>query len=178
MGGRSRLGSMANQQVVMAGIGAGAVATTLMAARAAREEEFELAFSHATTASFDKHGVLHAIGTSFGMLPYSNPADCGLVTLSWSPDAANYYSIDGGHQKGTPMAAQLAASVICANAHPGKNATMWSAGKPAAWFALDLQSVRVMPSLCVPQRLRRGRQSPCQFQVSGIYRRRELDNAL
>lgn len=137
---------MAGQQVVLAGIGAGAVATTLMAARAAREEECELAFSHATTASFDKHGVLHAIGTSFGVLPYSNPADCGLVTLSWSPDAANYYSLDGGHQKGTPMAAQLAASVICANAHPGKNATMWSAGKPAAWFALDLQSVRVMPS--------------------------------
>ena len=159
---------MSGKHVVLAGIGAGAVATAFLAGSPTRVEEAELAFSHANEATFDQNGVLHAIGTSFGRLPHANPADSGLVTLVWSPDAANYYSLEGGHQTGTAEAARLAASVICANAHPGKNATMWSKGKPGAWFALDLQSVRVMPShFAYRNDYGGGGNHPINFQLQG-----------
>ena len=98
---------MSGKHVVLAGIGAGAVATAFLAGSPTRVEEAELAFSHANEATFDQNGVLHAIGTSFGRLPHANPADSGLVTLVWSPDAANYYSLEGGHQTGSCTAGGL-----------------------------------------------------------------------
>ena len=103
----------------------------------------ELTFSHVHTDAFDQKGVLYAIGSNFGKEPYSNPADKGRVALTWSADAANFYSTQGGHKTGD---ARQAASVICGNTHPGHNATMWSQGAPNAWFALNLGAVSVMPT--------------------------------
>mmetsp|Transcript_39458 Transcript_39458/g.104133 ORF Transcript_39458/g.104133 Transcript_39458/m.104133 type:complete len:1309 (+) Transcript_39458:69-3995(+) len=105
--------------------------------------EGHLAFHNVTNQSFDKNGVLYAIGTDFGRCAYSNPADSGKVAVKWSPDAANYYSTAGGHRMGD---ATQAARVICANQHLGANATMWSQGQPGAWFTLDLKSVSVRPT--------------------------------
>ena len=42
--------------------------------------------------------------------------------------------------------AKQAARVICAREHPGQNATMWSKGKPNAYFELDLKTVTLLPT--------------------------------
>ena len=64
--------------------------------------------------------------------------------MSFSHDAANYYSKAGGHKEGD---ATQAARVICNNEHPGENATMWSKGNdPGAWFSIDLMSVELQPT--------------------------------
>ena len=100
-------------------------------------------FGSCDNSAFDTGGVLYALGTDFGRSSYTNPADSGKVRLDWSADAANYYSTNGGHKQGD---ATQAARVICANRHPGANATMWSRGSPGAWFLIDLLSVELMPT--------------------------------
>jgi len=100
-------------------------------------------FERVDNHTFDKNGVLYAIGANFNKSKYSNPADSGLVSLQWSGDAANYYSTQGGHKVGD---AKQASRVICANQHPGHNATQWSQGQPGAWFSLDLKNVSVTPT--------------------------------
>eukprot|EP00802_Teleaulax_amphioxeia_P008287 Tamp_08295.p1 GENE.Tamp_08295~~Tamp_08295.p1 ORF type:complete len:739 (-),score=125.09 Tamp_08295:131-2116(-) len=105
--------------------------------------EEELTFSHVQNDTFDQRGLLYMIGTQFGKEAYTNPADSGRVSLGWSSDAANFYSTQGGHKVGD---ARQAASVICANAHPGHNATMWSKGKAGAWFVIDLLAVTLKPT--------------------------------
>lgn len=121
-------------------------------ATASPEKEFEAyeppsdgvyAFDHCDYGSFDTKGVLYAIGTGFGAHAYENPFSSGKVDMSWSNDAANFYSTQGGHKVGD---AAQAGSVICANKHPGFNATMWSRGASGAWFTLDLKSVKLMPT--------------------------------
>jgi len=107
------------------------------------EGDVALVFSHVDHQAFDKNGVLNAIGTDWGSSAYSNPADTGKVRLGWSHDAANYYSTAGGHKVGD---AKQAASVICANTHPGANATMWSRGAPNAYFEVDLVAVSLRPT--------------------------------
>merc|ERR1719506_2229630 len=107
------------------------------------EHGVELTFGSVSKDAFDQAGVLYAIGTDFGRQAYENPADSGKVAMFWSNDAANFYSTQGGHKVGDK---RQASSVICANRHPGFNATMWSKGEPGAWFAVDLKSVSVMPT--------------------------------
>ena len=97
-------------------------------------------FSSCNSSAFDTEGVLYALGTDFWRSGYTNPADSGKVTMSWSADAANYYSKRGGHKPGD---ARQAASIICANKHPGADATMWSLGAAGAWFAIDLVSIQL-----------------------------------
>ena len=63
--------------------------------------------------------------------------------MQWSGDCANFYSTNGGHKVGD---SRQAASVICANQHPGANATQWSRGEAGAWFLVDLKSVAVNPT--------------------------------
>jgi len=87
--------------------------------------------------------VLYAIGTGWGAVPYANPADTGKVSLRWSSDAANFYSRAGGHKQGDT---RQAASVICAHAHPGQHATMWSRGAARAYFEVDLRDVTLRPT--------------------------------
>ena len=108
-----------------------------------RVDEPMLRFSAVNNTSFDQNGVLYAIGTNWGQSAYANPADSAKVRMSWSGDAANYYSTAGGHKQGD---ARQAASVICAHTHPGRNATMWSRGAPGAWFGIDLLEVSVLPT--------------------------------
>merc|ERR1719453_509452 len=102
----------------------------------------DYAFTHLDNSAFDTSGILYAIGTDFAKAAYQNPAESGKVVVQWSGDCANFYSTQGGHKVGD---GRQAASVICANPHPGHNATQWSKGAPGAWFFLDLLSVRVVP---------------------------------
>lgn len=114
-----------------------------MAQLPAPQGEVACIFSRVDNQAFDQNGVLHAIGTDWGVAGYSNPAETGKVRLGWSRDAANYYSTVGGHKVGD---ARQAASVICANSHPGANATMWSMGAPKAYFEVDLVAVTLRPT--------------------------------
>jgi len=103
----------------------------------------EYSFVSVTDDAFDTFGVLYAIGSCFGKAPYSNPADSGKVVVQWSGDCANFYSTQGGHKMGD---GRQAASVICANRHPGYNATQWSQGASGAWFFVDLLGVPLVPT--------------------------------
>jgi len=96
--------------------------------------------------TFDQSGILYAIGTSFGKAPYTNPADSGKVAVHFSDDCANFYSKKGGHKTFSDEARRQAASVICANRHPGHGSSQWSRGEPGAWFTVDLLDVLLVPT--------------------------------
>jgi len=93
--------------------------------------------------NFDQNGLLYAIGTGFGARSWKNPFLTGDIGISFSSDACNYYSTQGGHKLG---AVKESSSVILDHQHRGANATMWSRGAPDAWFQIDLKHHRFSPN--------------------------------
>ena len=85
---------------------------------------------------FDKCGVLYALGTSFGKLPYANPVDIGAVEVRFSHDAGNFHSKTAGFQINEM---KQSAAIVVTHEHPGGGDAQWSRGAPDAWIVIDLK---------------------------------------